>query len=86
MGGTSAGGNLAAVASHQAVDDKLDPPVTGVVLMSAGLCHHEAMPDVYKAHDSSWEEHKDGLVLDRRGMEWFYGKLMMLIERRELTI
>ena len=73
VGGTSAGGNLAAVAAHQAVDDNLTPKVTGVVLLSAPLCHHEAMPEEYKPHISSWEDHKDGLVLSRQAIEWFYG-------------
>ncbi|KAI4922615.1 hypothetical protein J4E90_001048 [Alternaria incomplexa] len=72
VGGTSAGGNLAAVAAHQVVDDNLSPKVTGVVLLSAPLCHREAMPEEYKPHISSWEDHKDGLVLSRQAIEWFY--------------
>jgi acetyl esterase/lipase len=72
LGGTSAGGNLAAVASHQMADDNLIPNITGVVLLSAPLCHHEAMPEEYKEHISSWEDHKDGLVLSRQAIEWFF--------------
>jgi acetyl esterase/lipase len=71
LGGTSAGGNLAAVSAHQAIDDKLIPKITGVVLMYASLCHPEAIPEEYKAHISSWKDHRDGLVLDGRGLEWF---------------
>lgn len=72
MGGTSSGANLAA--AHQAVDDELEPRLTGVVLLSAPLCHHEAMPEQYKTQDSSWEQYKDGLLMDRKGMEWFYSE------------
>ncbi|KAG9192581.1 hypothetical protein G6011_11315 [Alternaria panax] len=72
LGGTSAGSNLATVSAHQAVDDRLVPKVTGVVLLSAALCHPGAMPEEYKPHISSWEDHKDSLVLDRRAMEVFW--------------
>ena len=68
----SAGANLAVVAAHESVDANLSPPVTGVVVTSACLCHHDALPEKYKEHVSSWEEHKNGLVLDRRGMTWLY--------------
>ncbi|KAF1843269.1 uncharacterized protein K460DRAFT_289957 [Cucurbitaria berberidis CBS 394.84] len=74
LGGTSAGSTVATVAAHEAVDANLSPHVTGVVLASPYLCHHDALPEVYKKHDSSWEEHKDGLILDRRGMDWFNDK------------
>jgi acetyl esterase/lipase len=74
LGGTSAGGNLAAVAAHQAVKDGMSPSVTGVVLLSALLCHPAAMPKEYKEHLASWENHKDALVLDRKGIEWFFGE------------
>lgn len=78
MGGTSAGGNLAAVAAHEAVDTRLSPSLTGVILMSPGLCHHEAVPERFREHNTSWEEHKDALVLDRKGMLWFYGMVALL--------
>jgi acetyl esterase/lipase len=74
LGGTSAGGNLAAVAAHQVGEDGMSPSVTGVVLLSALLCHPAAIPKEYKEPLASWEDHKDALVLDRRGIEWFLGK------------
>lgn len=80
LGGTSAGANLSVVAAHEAVDANLSPPVTGVVVTSACVCHHDAVPEEYKKHISSWEEHKDGLVLDRRGMKWFYGTSVNLYD------
>ena len=40
--------------------------------MSVSVCHPKAMPEEYKQHISSWEDHRDSLVLDRRVMEWFF--------------
>jgi hypothetical protein len=31
--------------------------------MSVSVCHPEAMPEGYKQHISSWEDHRDSLVL-----------------------
>ena len=39
-----------------------------------GLVHPDAVPEKYKPHYNSEEDFKDGLILDRRGMEFFYGK------------
>lgn len=77
VAGTSAGGNLAAVAAHDAVEKKIG--VTGVVLMSASLVHSEAVPEKYKEHYKSRETHKDAMVLDTRGMEWFWGEFCGLL-------
>jgi acetyl esterase/lipase len=74
VAGASAGGNLAAVAAHDAVDAKLSPPVTGVVLMSATLVHSEAVPDQYRPHYKSRIENRDAMILDVRGFDWFLGK------------
>lgn len=76
LAGTSAGANLASVAAHLAVDKQLTPEVTGVVLLSPALCHHAARPAEWEKVNQSWEEHRDAMVLDRRGMEWFYGMLI----------
>jgi acetyl esterase/lipase len=69
--GTSAGGNIAAAAVHDAVEGKLEPKVTGVVLMGAGLVHQDALPEEWKGHHRSWVQNKDAPVLDVRGTNWF---------------
>jgi acetyl esterase/lipase len=70
VAGLSAGGNIAAVASHVAeVKDKL----TGVVLACPVLLHPQAVPEKWRSAYGSWEEQKDAVILDQRGMEWFYG-------------
>ncbi|KAH7071032.1 Alpha/Beta hydrolase protein [Paraphoma chrysanthemicola] len=72
IAGSSAGGCLATVAAHQFVDEKIDSNVTGVVLLSPNLVHSDAVPAEWEGVYGSWEEFRDGVVLDRRGMEFFY--------------
>ncbi|PSN69378.1 alpha/beta-hydrolase [Corynespora cassiicola Philippines] len=70
--GTSAGGNLAAVVSHQAVDSKLSPPVTGVFLEIPLLVHPDAVPEQYKAYYNSYEDLRDMFILSRRDLNYFF--------------
>ncbi|KAL2783815.1 Alpha/Beta hydrolase protein [Aspergillus keveii] len=70
--GTSAGGNLAAVASHMAVDAKLSPPVTGVFLEVPVLVHPEAVPEKYKPHYNSYEDNKAPVFLPREDLTYIY--------------
>jgi acetyl esterase/lipase len=58
VGGTSAGGNLAAVVTHLARDEGLQPPLTGHYLCIAGLVPPSRMPDKYKQWAYSYEQHK----------------------------
>ncbi|KAF2798156.1 hypothetical protein K505DRAFT_357779 [Melanomma pulvis-pyrius CBS 109.77] len=74
VSGTSAGGNIAAVAAHEAMDQKLSPPLTGVFLNIPVLVHPDVVPDRYKPHYTSEEEFKEGIILDRKGMEFFYSE------------
>ncbi|KAF5249377.1 hypothetical protein FANTH_5258 [Fusarium anthophilum] len=51
IGGSSAGGNMAAIASHLARDEKLTPPITGVFLLAPMILPPEkedALPQKYK--------------------------------------
>lgn len=75
VAGTSAGGNLAAVAAHDAVESMPDRRVTGVVLMCASLVQNKALPEKYREHYNSREEQRDAMILDARGMDWFLGEL-----------
>ncbi|KAF2621383.1 hypothetical protein BU25DRAFT_404569 [Macroventuria anomochaeta] len=72
VAGTSAGASLAAVAAHDAVERKMEPKVTGVVLIGAGLVHHDAVPESYREHYKSREENRDAMILDVRGNDWFF--------------
>ncbi|KAF9774470.1 hypothetical protein IL306_007548 [Fusarium sp. DS 682] len=51
LGGSSAGGSMAAIASHLARDEKLTPAITGVFLLAPMILPpevQEALPDKYK--------------------------------------
>ena len=59
VGGTSAGGNLAAVCAHLARDEGLNPPLTGVHLMIASACPGSVLPEKYKPKYRSWEQNAE---------------------------
>lgn len=67
--------DLAAVAAHDAVEKGLSPGTTGVVLVGAGLVHHDAVAEEWREHFKSREQNRDAPVLDVRGIEWFFGEL-----------
>ncbi|CAG7566089.1 unnamed protein product [Fusarium equiseti] len=51
VGGSSAGGNMAAIVSHLARDEKLNPTITGVFLLAAMILPPEAkqsLPEKYR--------------------------------------
>jgi acetyl esterase/lipase len=58
IGGTSAGGNITAVVSLLARDDKLSPPITGTLLMIPFYVADTHVPDSWKADYQSWEQNK----------------------------
>ncbi|KAJ4983875.1 esterase lipase [Stagonosporopsis vannaccii] len=72
VAGTSAGADLAGVAAHDFVAKGGLPALTGVVLVGAGLVHHEAVPEEWREHHRSREQNRDAPVLDVRGIEWFF--------------
>lgn len=72
--GTSAGANLAAVASHEAVQKGWGERIRGVVLAGAGLMHCDAVPEKWKEHQKSWEQNENAPILDVRGTKWFFGE------------
>ena len=76
--GTSAGANLAAVASHEAVEQGWGERVRGVVLVGAGLVHPDAVKEELREHQRSWEQNRDAPILDVRGVEWFFGESYLL--------
>lgn len=47
------------------------------------LVHPDAVPEKYKPHYKSEEEFKDGLILDRKAMEFFYGTLKKVSENED---
>lgn len=72
VGGTSAGGNIAATISHLARDEKYSPPLTGAHLMIPALCAIDALPEKYRRDQHSWEQNKNAAVLSRKACDLFY--------------
>lgn len=73
--GTSAGANMAAVASHEAVEQGWGGRIRGVVLVGAGTVHCDAVPEEWREHQKSWEQNKGAPILDVKGAKWFFGRL-----------
>ncbi|KAK7060416.1 hypothetical protein VNI00_001181 [Paramarasmius palmivorus] len=74
VGGTSAGGNLAAVLSHLARDDPFfkDKPLTGQLLRIPVTLHPDAYPEEHKNALLSMEQNKDALVVNKKAMRDFW--------------
>ncbi|KAJ9614306.1 hypothetical protein H2200_002442 [Cladophialophora chaetospira] len=65
LGGSSAGGNLAAVLAHKAREDRLNPPVTGQWLSVAALLPEACCPDRYRPEYVSLAENQDDPVIGK---------------------
>lgn len=71
VGGTSAGGNLAAVVSHLARDEGLVVPLTGVYLAIPALAGDNQIPDKYRERALSLQQNAKAPVLPREAMDMF---------------
>jgi len=72
VGGTSAGGNIAATIAHLARDEKLSPPLTGCHLMIPAICNIDALPEKYMKDQHSWEQNKNAAILSRKACDLFW--------------
>ncbi|KAK7027246.1 hypothetical protein VNI00_015335 [Paramarasmius palmivorus] len=74
VGGTSAGGNLAAVLSHLARDDPFfkDKPLTGQLLKIPVTLHLDAYPEEHKEVLLSMEQNKDAFIINRKEMRVYW--------------
>jgi hypothetical protein len=43
-------------------------------LIAPVLVHFNAVPEKWSEWYRSWEEHKDAVILDQKGMQWFDGE------------
>lgn len=73
VGGTSAGGNLSSVVGHLARDEKLSPPLTGLLLMIPACLGHQVVPEKYQAEYQSYEQNKNAPILGRAALQLFEG-------------
>lgn len=83
VGGASAGGNLAAVISHLARDEKLSPPITGVSLLIPALIDHtlKEFPGEYKHEIISYEQNANAPILGMASIEMFMGTVICIFVR-----
>nr|POE62287.1 ab hydrolase superfamily protein b1a11.02 [Quercus suber] len=78
IGGTSAGGNIAAVIAHLWRDEGLSPSITGQHLMIPLLVHHSAVPKKYRAEYQSYEQNKNAPILSGKAIELFSSNYISL--------
>ncbi|GIZ42379.1 hypothetical protein CKM354_000565200 [Cercospora kikuchii] len=71
IGGTSAGGNLAAAMSHLARDEGLSPPITGCHLMIPAVCDSSVYPERFKKELLSRAQLHDAPILSHASIELF---------------
>jgi acetyl esterase/lipase len=76
VGGTSAGGNIAAVIGHLARDERLSPPITGLSLLIPVVTDHNLknIDKEYAKEITSYEQNKDAPVLSLQSVELFMCK------------
>ncbi|GME26458.1 putative lipase 2 [Neofusicoccum parvum] len=72
VGGTSAGGNLSAVVGTLARDDKLSPPLTGLLLLVPSLTNSYGPPLKYKPELQSFDQNKSAPILDKKAIDTFF--------------
>ena len=63
IGGTSAGGNLTAVLTHQARDEKLSPPLTGQYMAVPAVLPAAVVPEKYKEFYLSHKQNENAPIL-----------------------
>jgi acetyl esterase/lipase len=79
LGGSSAGGNLAAVLAHKAREDRLSPPVTGQWLSVAALIPEYVCPKKYRPEYVSGTENQDDPVIGKLPPGSFKGESSYII-------
>ncbi|KAF8589586.1 hypothetical protein K439DRAFT_1628592 [Ramaria rubella] len=74
IGGTSSGGNLAAVVALKARDDpQLQGKITGQILQVPIICAYQVFPEKYKSELLSFEQNKDAPILPVEQFKDIYG-------------
>lgn len=75
LGGSSAGGNIAAVLSHMARDLKASPPLTAIWLNYPLTVGFEAVPEAFKKDYHALEQNADAKgLLNKKGLMAAYCK------------
>lgn len=69
--GSSAGAQMADIMGHFSRDERLDPPITGLLEICTSSCQYDAMPEQYMGEFLSWDQDIRG-ALTREGLLHFY--------------
>ncbi|EPS39940.1 hypothetical protein H072_6393 [Dactylellina haptotyla CBS 200.50] len=63
--GSSSGGQIADIIGHFSLEEKLEPPVTGLIEICTSSCQYDVIPKEYKDEFLSWDQDiKGGLGRD----------------------
>lgn len=71
IGGTSAGANITCVLSHQARDEGLTTPLTGVWLNVPLVAQQDVFPEKYRGIHTSADQNSGAPVLDKVAVDFF---------------
>jgi len=71
IGGTSAGGIITCVLSHQARDEKLSPPLTGIWLNIPSVVAQSQIPPQYRDIMTAFKQNENAPILDRTAIDFF---------------
>ncbi|KAK5170911.1 uncharacterized protein LTR77_004055 [Saxophila tyrrhenica] len=82
IGGTSAGGNITAVISLMARDEKLSPPITGTLLMIPFYVSHQYIPESWKPDYNSWEQNRNAPILSQKACNLFIDNYLPDVSKR----
>ena len=72
--GSSAGGNIAAVTALLARDGKLNPPLSGLILVNPFLMSPETVPSKYESLYKSWDQCQEAPLVPRKAMVALLGE------------
>lgn len=74
LGGTSAGANFTAAIAHLALEERIYPPLSGLLFLACSVLHHDVRPQKYLHRLLSIDEITEAPGLTRQSINYFAGK------------
>lgn len=74
---------MTAVVAHQCRDDKLSPPLTGLLFMIPAWCDSTCVPDHWKKDYGSMEQNKKAPILSWEAMDLFMNNYCPDVSQRK---
>ncbi|KAL7932782.1 Alpha/Beta hydrolase protein [Trichoderma chlorosporum] len=72
VGGDSSGGEMAVIVAHLCLNDKLNPPLTGIYAAMPGGVNNETVPEKYKDRFISLEQNADAPVFSAASLAFIW--------------